>query len=251
MKATFATKAIVRALTGVSALLALTFQAPAIRACTPCYACSPVFHVPLRPAPSLCNTPGFYTWCPNGTCYGAWSGPHYYLRPPGLPFNGMLPGPGGQAISAGRPQPASFNRGPMAGPGPMMGAPGPGMGGPGMGGPGMGGPGPMMGGPGPMPGMGPGPMTGPMAGPGMAYPFPPTPPFPPIPGMPYMNYPAPGAVVLPPGVATPYMGGAPSQNGPSVVFPTHPHVRSPRDFFMHRENMEDRARQDFRPNLIP
>lgn len=45
--------------------------------------CSPVFHVPLPPAPDT-SGPGFYTYCPNGMIYG----PGYWLRPAWAPYNG-------------------------------------------------------------------------------------------------------------------------------------------------------------------
>ncbi len=35
------------------------------------------------------------------------------------------------------------------------------------------------------------------------------------------------------------------------AFPSHPYARSPRDFFMWRENMEDQLRRTQRPNLVP
>ena len=38
---------------------------------------------------------------------------------------------------------------------------------------------------------------------------------------------------------------------PMTAFPSHPYARSPRDFFMWRENMEDQARRNQRPNLVP
>ena len=34
------------------------------------------------------------------------------------------------------------------------------------------------------------------------------------------------------------------------VYPTHPYVRSPRDFFMWNEDMEDSRGRDTRPNLV-
>ena len=50
--------------------------------------CSPVFHVPLPPAPDACG-PGFYTVGPCGMVYG----PNYWLRPPWEPFNGYYSPP--------------------------------------------------------------------------------------------------------------------------------------------------------------
>jgi len=38
---------------------------------------------------------------------------------------------------------------------------------------------------------------------------------------------------------------------PIPTFPSHPYVRSPRDFFMWRENMEDQTRRNQRPALVP
>jgi hypothetical protein len=37
-------------------------------------------------APDACG-PGYYVVCPQGQSYG----PNYWLRPAGLPFNGILP----------------------------------------------------------------------------------------------------------------------------------------------------------------
>ena len=92
--------------------------------------CSPVFHVPLRPAPDACG-PGYYAANANGMVYG----PNYWVRPPWEPFNGPM-----------------FNVG---------------------------------------------------------------------------------------------------QGNISPTFPSHPYVRSPRDFFMWRDNMEDQMRREQRPVLIP
>jgi hypothetical protein len=44
---------------------------------------------PIPQAPDVCNTPGSYCTHP---C-GMWYGPNKYLRPCGLPFNGLLPAP--------------------------------------------------------------------------------------------------------------------------------------------------------------
>jgi hypothetical protein len=189
-------------LAGIGALLGLAWLSSASQACMPCYVCSPVFNVPLPIAPSPCSMPGFYTWCPDGTCYGTVYGPNYYLRPPFPPFQGVLPGTTGQAIAAGRSVPAMHG----GYPGPM--------------------PSPYPGPHGVPHGM---PHAGPYAGP---YPFP-----------------SPGPL-FPPHTAAPQYGHPPSQHG-VTVFPTHPHVRSPRDFFMWRENMEDRINRDIRPALIP
>jgi hypothetical protein len=172
MKATFAT---------IGALLPLAFLPAFTQACTPCYVCSPVFHVPLPVAPSLCNTTGCYYALPDFRGELTVYGPNYYLRPPCPPFNGMLPGNMGNAI-----RPAAMP------------------------------PGGMPPGYGPPPGM-------------MPYP-----PMPPMPGMENLSVPR-------------YSGPA----NPTVVFPYHPHVRSPRDFFMWRENMEDRTSNEARPRLVP
>jgi hypothetical protein len=106
--------------------------------------CSPVFKRYLPHAPDACG-PGFYHFCPNGTVYG----PNYCLRPPFAPFNGILPGPTGQAIMGGRP-----------------------------------------------------------------------------------DY-------------------YPGQGAPGVVFPHHPYARSPRDFFMFSDALEDNLARDRRPLLVP
>jgi hypothetical protein len=34
------------------------------------------------------------------------------------------------------------------------------------------------------------------------------------------------------------------------VYPTHPYIRSPRDFFMWSEDMQDTRGRDVRPNLV-
>ncbi len=60
------------------------------------YWVSPVFKQPYPVAPSPSNS-GFYLM----DAYGRWTGPHYYLVPPHGPFNGILPGPTGQAIMSG------------------------------------------------------------------------------------------------------------------------------------------------------
>jgi hypothetical protein len=51
--------------------------------------------------------------------------------------------------------------------------------------------------------------------------------------------------------AEPFNGMLPpaSNYGPHIS--TNPNVRSPRDFFMWRENMEDQMRRDLRPALVP
>ncbi|MFO0968943.1 MAG: hypothetical protein U0793_25605 [Gemmataceae bacterium] len=189
MKATLAT---------IGALLPLACLVPSASAqgCNPCYVCAPALCVPLPVGPSPCNTPGFYIAYPDGRCYPTVYGPNYYLRPPGLPFQGILPGDIGKAVTAGRP---------MSGPGAPPGMP------------------PMMAGPG-MPGM-------PGMPPGMV-------PMPPMPQMENLE-----------GLSMAYYGRP--KGAAQVVFPSHPNVRSPRDFFMWRETMEDRAERELRPRLIP
>ena len=54
---------------------------------------------------------------------------------------------------------------------------------------------------------------------------------------------------LPPGMLP-----QPGQAGPSTqqnVFPTHPFVRGPRDFFMWNETLEEQQGRDVRPNIVP
>jgi hypothetical protein len=41
------------------------------------------------------------------------------------------------------------------------------------------------------------------------------------------------------------------QQKPPTSFPNNPYIRSPRDFFMWRENMEDQVRRESRPALVP
>jgi hypothetical protein len=59
----------------------------------------------------------------------------------------------------------------------------------------------------------------------------PYPPRPPYPGNPNVQLPGP----------------AQQQTG---IYPTHPYVRGPRDFFMWNEDMEDTKGRDVRPNLV-
>jgi hypothetical protein len=56
--------------------------------------------------------------------------------------------------------------------------------------------------------------------------------MPPIPGVPKMQYPQPG----------------PPQK---QVYPTHPFVRGPRDFFMWSESIEEQEGRSIRPALVP
>lgn len=228
MKATLAT---------LGALVPLACLPASLAAqCTPCYVCSPALCVPLPVAPSLCNTPGFYVQYPDGTVYG----PNYYLRPPYPPFNGILPGPTGQAIR-GHTQRVSH-------PGSM----------------------PFAAMPGGMP-----PSAMPTAPGGMPHPYAMMPPGGMPPGMMAPGMMAPGMMPAPGGMP-PLAGLMPPPAGPfdrmdtfdrmerfaappasdlgpkvNVIFPSHPYVRSPRDFFMWRENMEDRLSKESRPRLIP
>jgi hypothetical protein len=86
-----AMKAIHRAGTGLIGLLLAASVSFGYVFVTPVYKC------PYPQAPNMCNTgPVYY--------YDAWGrliGPYYYLRPPCQPFNGVLPGPTGQAIMSG------------------------------------------------------------------------------------------------------------------------------------------------------
>lgn len=82
---------------------------------------TPVFRTPYPIAPSAYG-PGFYSqpYPPCGMVYG----PNYYLRPPFMPFNGILPGPQGQAImscwNGQLPRPPQGPQGPQ---GPQAGTP--------------------------------------------------------------------------------------------------------------------------------
>jgi hypothetical protein len=51
-----------------------------------------------------------------------------------------------------------------------------------------------------------------------------------------------------PGMGGPGMGGAGQGQG---AYPTHPWARSPRDFFMWNEQMEEQNGRDVRPNFVP
>ena len=48
--------------------------------------CTPVLKMPYPQAPDTYNS-GFYLM----DAWGRLTGPHYYLVPPGMPFNGILP----------------------------------------------------------------------------------------------------------------------------------------------------------------
>jgi hypothetical protein len=41
------------------------------------------------------------------------------------------------------------------------------------------------------------------------------------------------------------------QGPPEAQYPYHPYARSPRDFFMFRENLEDQLSRQTRPSLLP
>lgn len=177
-------------------------------------ACSPALHIPLGTAPDACG-PGFYATGFGGACYG----PNYWLVPPFPPFNGILPGKAGAWIGA-----AQHGRLPHA----VMAAQMAQQMGPPMGhGHGMG----------PGPGLPPG-YPGMMPPPGL-----------PVPGY-GPNLPAPGYDPRP--VALPAYGMPPPAQGQSpTAYPVHPYARSPRDFFMWREEMEDRQQRERRPGLVP
>src|SRR5262249_49514690 len=140
---------------------------------------TPVFRQPIPSAPDACG-PGWYTVCPDGTAFG----PNYSVYPPWPPFNGMLPGPQGKFIMAGRPvQPPiqpQFVMGPHGVP------------------------------------------------------------------MPAPSY-APGAEPRLPNVGYEPPPGKPQQ----PVFVSHPYVRSPRDFFMWGEMLEEQRALQRRPPVVP
>ena len=83
-------KAIIRGAAGLSCLLLLASVSHAWYYATAVYKC------PFPQAPD-CYGPGYYAQGPQGM----WYGPNYYLVPPTGPFNGVLPGPTGQAIMSG------------------------------------------------------------------------------------------------------------------------------------------------------
>lgn len=113
--------------------------------------------------------------------------------------------------------------------------------GPGPGGPGFG--------QGPYPGaMYPTPYPGPMMGQ-----MPQQPQMPQMPQLPWQP-------MMPRSPELPHAGFQPSypmygwnnQSGEApLAFPTHPYMRSPRDFFMWREGMEDQLKRETRPALVP
>ena len=230
-----------------------------------------VSKVPILPAPDMCNSGFVMTW-PDGSFFY----PCHNVYPPFEPFNGILPDKNGKFNDKGG-NPYGYYHYPCAGE----------MGGQGYG-PGMGGPGPSYGpgpGYGPAPGYGPGPGHGPGNAMGPGYP----PGFHPEVQLPYMKGPpglppfAPGlptpgfvpAPVSPPGLPAPGYapnlpapgypgyGGAPPVNLPTpgyepppgapkpATFPVHPFARSPRDFFMWSDVLEDRLVRSQRPILVP
>ena len=247
--------------------------------------CSPVFRVPYRQAPDCYNS-GFYLVDP----WGRLTGPHYYLVPPTGPFNGILPGPIGNAIMSGHvphhllksKEAMTIGNAPLLGKKPEAGGGGPmptQYGGPPMPNPNTQTPygytgmpfngvlppyagGPMPYGAGPMPyGAGPPPMAG---APGAGFqqfaptqqfnPFAPTQPFAPVqpfnpmqqfqPFSPYAQFtPMQAPRMDMPSPQQPMFGGN--------SFPTHPFTRSPRDFFMWGENMEDERARGNRPFPVP
>ena len=68
---------------------------------------------------------------------------------------------------------------------------------------------------------------------------------------------APAQVPLPePGytmgtVPLPAVGFAPPPPAATPTFPTHRYARSPRDYFMWNEALEDQVRRESRPALVP
>lgn len=101
MRITFlALAALVGAIVGVSRVGALEpvndpFDRPCCCPCPGAIYCSPVFHMPLQPAPSVCDG-GFYYFDCAGRCYG----PNYCLRPPFNPIQGFDQTLVGQTIFA-------------------------------------------------------------------------------------------------------------------------------------------------------
>jgi hypothetical protein len=170
---------------------------------------SPVFHWGFPVAPDACG-PGWYVVNGCGMVYG----PNYYLVPPCMPFNGLLPGPNGQALMAAqRGIPPWAQQGPW---GRMPNAP-----------------------------------------------YTPNSPYPPQPPLPTNtpwppNTPFPPNAVMPPGTPmpprTPLPPTPPEQSADHHahpgIYPSHPYIRGPRDFFMWNEDLEDMRGRDIRPNLV-
>jgi hypothetical protein len=236
---------------------------------------SPVFWCPYPAAPNTCNS-GYYLM----DVYGNWTGPHYYLVPPNPPFGGVLPGATGRAIMAGNlphnllmsnqgmqvgnvpyvQEPRKQGTFSFGGPEIASARPGPqGM--------------PYPGGPTPMA------MQVPYGAPPMQYAGMPQYGVQPMPNAGYvpaqpMSWNKAGASMTPYGTIPsyhPHAHGATRptmpmqpmtpmdtmqmpQAQPSIIinqFPMHPFTRSPRDFFMWGENMEDEARMRNRPFPVP
>lgn len=228
---------------------------------------TPVSKCPILPAPDACG-PGSYgqAWCPCPYVYG----PNYCVYPPFSPFNGILPGKTGQHIEScnGQGQLYGYHHSPYPIPRQAGGPGGPprGPGGypppPGVaGGPGGGYPGTWPGGPpGPGVAIGPGGLPGQgRGGPGLAM----GPDGIPIPGFSVPN-PSYAPTNMPnPGYAPtlPYPGYAPRLPSPGYEpppgqpqgpqFVAHPYARSPRDFFMWSEVMQDEMSRAVRPSLVP
>jgi hypothetical protein len=206
---------------------------------------SPVLKVPYRQAPDCYNS-GFYLMDAWGRC----TGPHYYLVPPTGPFNGILPGPIGKGIQSGQlPHHMLMSKDGMSiGNAPVLGK---------QQAPSGGGSNPYGGGPNPFNGV-PNPFNGVpypySGGPAMQTPYGAPPmamnpmqPFQPYAGMqPFQQFGAfqpmqgPRMDTMPP---PPMLGGA--------SYPTHPFIRSPRDFFMWGETMEDERARGNRPIAVP
>jgi hypothetical protein len=198
--------------------------------------CAPALQRPLGTAPDACG-PGFYAM----NCYGAWYGPNYYLYPWFPPESGIGLN---QALSGKMPTP---NGGPGYGQGNPYGGYGPGK-------------------------IPQNPYPNGLVPPGAPYPPGMTPyagmypngmPFPPkgaMQGMPPYNMPvaptpaAPGSVATPPNLPSLPNPGPPYQQGPGKQQPTfisHPWTRSPRDFYMWNEVVEDQAKRFPLPVVVP
>lgn len=185
--------------------------------------CAPALQRPLGVAPDACG-PGFY-WA---NCHGVFYGPSHYLRPPFAPVQGITPdqvvanwyggqhgagqhGAGGQGHGGPNQIPHAI---PFGNPYQLFAQQG-------------------------HPGAGPYP--GP-AYPGAA-PYPGMPAHPGHPGMP------PGTLPTPP--MPPNPGAGPPGPQPPPTFVSHPWTRSPRDFFMWNEVLEDQANRSLLPALVP
>jgi hypothetical protein len=196
-----------------------------------------VSKTPILPAPDMCG-PGFVTIWPDGSIFC----PSYNVYPPFEAFNGILPDKNGKFNDKGG-RPYGYHYAPCSGGNGNQGF-GPGPGGPGQG---PGGPMPMPGytmGP-PAPGLPPPGFSPGLPAPGAAPPLPAPGYAPVLPSPGYPGY-APPPVPLP----TPGYEPPPAQCKPAG-FPVHPFVRSPRDFFMWSDVMEDRLVRSQRPSLVP